>query len=262
MKRLLLSVIILLTLSVVTGCQTLSGGGDFGEQRGDVDGSSSNGKADVYVKLAVGYMQQGQLGMAMQKIKKGIEVDPNNGQAHNILALIYQRIGEVDQAEEHFETAAGLEPRNPYIRNAYGSFLCLQQNYDEADEQYNKALENPLYQTPEVALTNAGTCAGKGGDQKKAEAYFRKALQKNPAFPKALYQMAELSYGQGDATRAQQYLERYQRVAPHTSGSLWLAIRVARKLGDRDRAASHEMLLRGNFPDSQEAKLLRESRHQ
>ncbi len=261
MKRLHLSFIGLLALSVMTGCQTLSpGGSDFGEQPGDVAGSSSNGKADVYVKLAVGYMQQGHLGMAMQKIKKGIEVDPNNGQAHNILALIYQRIGEVDQAEEHFEIATGLEPRNPYIRNAYGSFLCLQQSYDNADEQYNKALQNPLYQTPEVALTNAGTCAGKSGDQEKAEEYFRKALQKNPSFPKALYQMAELSYGQGDAARAQQYLERYQRVAPHTPGSLWLAIRVARKLGDHDRAASHEMLLRGNFPESQEAKLLLESR--
>jgi type IV pilus assembly protein PilF len=247
-------------LLVLTGCQSLRpGGGDFGEQRGDVTSESSNGKADVYIKLAVGYMQEGHLGMAMQKIKKGIEVDPNNGQAHNILALIYQRIGEKDLAEEHFETAAGLEPRNPYIRNAYGSFLCLQQQYDDADEQYNKALENPLYQTPEVALTNAGTCARKGGDLKRAEEYFRRALQRNPNFPAALYQMAELSYNQGEAARAQQYLERYQRVAKHTPGSLWLAIRVARKLGDRDRAASHEMLLQGNFPDSQEAKLLRES---
>ncbi len=257
MKR--LHLIFWLTLLFLTGCQTLTPGGDFGEERGDVIDSPSNGKADVYIKLAVGYMQEGQLGMAMQKIKKGIEVDPKNGQAHNVLALIYQRIGEKDQAEEHFETAAGLEPRNPYIRNAYGSFLCLQQRYDEADEQYNKALQNPLYQTPEVALTNAGTCAGSSGDPKKSEDYFRRALQRNPAFPKALYQMAELSYNQGDAARAQQYLERYQRVAPHTPGSLWLAIRVARKLGDRDRLASYEMLLQGNFPESQEAELLRES---
>jgi type IV pilus assembly protein PilF len=252
--------VILIPLVAVTGCQQGAVRDDYGDNSGDYQEQREGRRSDIYVRLAIAYMQEGQLGMALKKIKHGIELDPNNGEAHNVLAILYQRLGEDSLAEKHFERATSLQPRNPYIRNAYGSFLCKEQNFDKADRQFQNALDNPLYKTPEVALTNAGICASQSGDRAKAEDYFRTALRHRSDFPQALLQMAQLSYDVGDPLSARGYLQRFHRVSKHTAPSLWLAIQTERILGDKDAVASYEMLLRGNFPDSDEMKLMRESK--
>ena len=250
--------LVLLGVLLLTGCQSTGVRSDFGEQQGDIENETQHGPGDVYVKLAIAYMQDGQLDVAMQKIMQGIDVEPDNGEAYNVLALLYQRLGETRLAEENFKHAARLEPRNPYIRNAYGSFLCGQKRFDDADKQFRDALANPLYRTPEIALTNAGICAKQKGDPAAAEEYLRRALERQPLFPQALFQMAQLSYEQGKLLVARGYLQRYQAVAKHTPQTLWLGIQTERKLGDKNAVASYEMLLRGEFPDSKEAHLLQE----
>ncbi|NNG13883.1 MAG: type IV pilus biogenesis/stability protein PilW, partial [Gammaproteobacteria bacterium] len=40
---------------------------------------------------------------------------------------------------------------------------------------------------------------------------------------------------------------------------LWLGIQIERKMGDKDAVASYALSLRKQFPDSEEAHLLRES---
>jgi type IV pilus assembly protein PilF len=244
---------------VSTGCQQGGVRDDYGDSGGTIEEQRKANRSDIYVRLAIAYMQEGQLGMALKKIKRGIELDPSNGEAHNVLAIIYQRLGENSLAEKHFGRASRLQPSNPYIRNAYGSFLCQQQRYDSADEQFRIALKNPLYKTPEVALTNAGICAKKSGDMDGAENYFRTALSRRSDFPQALIQMAQLSYDIGEPLSSRGYLQRFHKVAKHTPSSLWLAIQTERVLGDKNAEASYRMLLRGNFPDSEEMKLLRES---
>ena len=250
--------LVLLGILVLAGCQSTGVRDDFGEQPGDIETGTSDSRADVYVKMAIEYMRKGQLDIAMQRIKQGIEVDSNNGEAYNVLALLYQQLGEFQLAEENFERAVRLQSRNPYIRNAYGSFLCSQEKFDDADEQFRAALTNPLYRTPEIALTNAGICARQGNNLSAAEEYFRRALEQQPMFPQALYQMAQVSYDKGDALAARGYLQRYQTVAKHTPQSLWLAIQTEQELGNKNAVASYKMLLRGSFPDSKEAKLLQE----
>ena len=215
---------------------------------------------EVYVKLAVAYMREGQFGIALQKAKRGLEVDPLNPRAHNVIALLYERLGRRVQAEEHYEQALRLDSEDPYTRNAYGSFLCAQKQFNEANQQFEEALRNPLYQTPEVALTNAGICADRSENPEKAESYFRRALQANPKFPTALLRMATISYDKGNYLSTRGYLQRYLEVAPHTAETLWLGIRTERELGDLDALASYELLLRAEFPDSEEMRMFEESK--
>lgn len=243
----------------LTGCQPGAVRMNGEDQTGSLGTTAKKGTGDVYVRLAVVYMQRDKLGVALQNIKKAISVDPNNGEAHNVMALIYSRLGETDLAEKHFKRSKQLQPKNPYTLNAYGSFLCGQKKYKEADEQFNLALKNPLYTTPEVALTNAGVCARRANDMDKAEAYLRKALQHNGGFSMALFQLAQLSFDSGDSIAAREFLNRYHKVAKFTPQSLWLAIQIERKLGDKNAVASYSLQLRGSFPDSTEVKLLRDS---
>ncbi|PLY15617.1 MAG: type IV pilus biogenesis/stability protein PilW [Sedimenticola sp.] len=216
------------------------------------------GAGDVYVKMAVAYMEDGQIDVALQKARQALSVEPGNAQAHNVIALLFDRLGEDALAERHFNRGMEIQPRNSYLLNAFGTFMCNRQRYTEADELFQKALSNPLYKTPEVALTNAGICSGRIPDIERSETYLRRALEKNPRFAPALIQMGQVSFTAGKYLSARAYLQRYLEVAPHTAASLWLGVRTERELGDRDSEASYSLSLRNNFPDSNEAKLLME----
>ncbi|MCP3670704.1 MAG: type IV pilus biogenesis/stability protein PilW [Gammaproteobacteria bacterium] len=243
----------------LAGCQQGGVRADMEDDTGSLGTTAKKGTGDVYVRLAVVYMQQGKLGVALQNIKKGIAADPNNGEGHNVMAIIYNRLGEKGLAEKHFKQSKRLQPRNPYTLNAYGGFLCSEKRFKEADEQFKSALKNPLYKTPEVALTNAGICARRAKDLDVAEAYLRRALQHNNRFSVALLNMARISHESGDMQAARDFIKRYHKVAKFTAQSLWLAIQIETKLGNKDAVASHIMQLRGSFPDSTEVKLLRDS---
>jgi type IV pilus assembly protein PilF len=253
--------IVIISVLGLSGCQTtgVRVGGAGGDATGSLGQNKKTGAGEVYVRLAVAYMQKGQLGEALKNIKKGVALDPNNGEGHNVMAIIYSRLGENSLADKHFRKAISLQPKNSYTLNAYGSFLCGQKKFQEADAQFKAALKNPLYKTPEVALTNAGICARQHKDLDLAEAYLRRALQHNKQFSIALFQMAKVSYETGETRAARDFLERFHRVAQRTSESLWLGIQIERKLGDRDAVASYSMQLKGNFPDSTEVKLLKDS---
>jgi type IV pilus assembly protein PilF len=215
--------------------------------------------ADIYVAMAAEYYKRGQLEIALQRAKQAIDTDPNNGRAHYMLALLYQQLGETQLAQQNYAEAARLEPKNPDIRNAWGAFYCSQKNEAEAQRQFQEALANPLYATPEVALTNAGSCARAAGNTADAEGYLRSALTKNPRFGPALVELADLEYQQGQYKAAQGLLDRYFQVAPPAPRPLLLAVRVERKLGAPKRAATYAQLLRAKFPESREVLTLNQS---
>ena len=230
--------------------------GSLGETRTEEQGTRSG---DIYVQLAIAYMQSGQMDIALQQAKKALMVNPKNAAAHDVIALIYDRLGESQAAERHYKTAVGMEPQNSYILNAYGTFLCKQGRYEEAVAKFDAALANPLYRTPELAYTNAGICVGQEGDAQRSEDYLRKALETNPRFPTALVEMAKLKLQQGRYTSAREYVLRFSRASGHTAESLWVGIQAARKVGDWNMASSYLLQLNSNFPDSKEAQLARES---
>ncbi|MCZ6804897.1 MAG: hypothetical protein O7D86_13475 [Proteobacteria bacterium] len=71
-------------------------------------------------------------------------------------------------------------------------FLCNNGRLDEA-ETVLTAANNPFYESPEIALTNAGLCVYKSKPE-DGERYFKQALTKNPGFAHALIQMADIFY--------------------------------------------------------------------
>jgi len=57
-------------------------------------------------------------------------------------------------AEQYFRKAIDLGPGDPYILDAYASFLCDRRKFAQARSQYEKVLANPRYATPWIAMTN------------------------------------------------------------------------------------------------------------
>ncbi len=245
---------LLLSLS---GCQQAVRTGDGDEATGSLGSPLvKRSPADIYIELSAAYLKEDRLDEAFKNAKKAVIVDPSSSNAQYMLALVHQRLGQMDAAATAYRKAVSLDPRNPVALNAYGSFLCAQGDYAEADGQFRQALNNPLYNTPWFAWHNAGSCNERAGDIEGAERNYRGALQLNPLFAPSLLAMARLSVDGGSYMSARAYLQRYAEVADHTAESLWLGVRTENQLGDRDQMASYRLKLRAKFPDSDEAKYL------
>jgi len=238
----------------------LAGCGKHGTRSEDATGALGSeapaSPADIYVALAGEYYARGQMDIALQRANQALEEDSGSAKAHLVNALIYQRLGETAKAEVHFKRAVELDPKDPSIRNAWGTYYCAQKRYAEAEEQFKHALENPLYATPWTAMTNAGLCAKAAGDRGKAQGYLRQALGGNPNFGPAILALADLDLAEGDARSASALLARYFKSSPPTPQALALGVRVEQQLVNKKAAASYATLLKQRFPETAEAKSL------
>ncbi|MEX0952105.1 MAG: type IV pilus biogenesis/stability protein PilW [Gammaproteobacteria bacterium] len=246
--------VVLLSLLLLSAC---AGSGispvsnyDEGEYQPSYD---PNPAAEANLRLGVAYMRDGNYERALERLKRSRDMDPEYPQAYNYLGLLHQRMRQPQEAEKNFKKALSLAPNDSTVLNTYGQFLCSQQRHEEGIKAFARARSNPLYDTPEIAMTNAGTCSLEAGNTAEAEKFFREALEVRPDIPTALLQMADISYNNGEYLSARGYLQRYLAVAPYTARSLWLGIRIERELGDADTVSSYVLLLRSSFPDSSEA---------
>lgn len=241
---------LLLLLAACAGGTSMISGGSEGEFQPSYE---PNQAAEANLRLGVAYMRDGNFEKALERLERARRADPKYPQAYNYLGLLHQRMRQPQEAEKNFRKALALAPNDPTVLNTYGQFLCSEERYDEGVEAFAKARNNPLYDTPEVAMTNAGTCSLEAGNASEAEKYFREALEARPDIAPALLQMADISYNKNEYLSARGYLQRYLAVARHTARSLWLGIRIERELGDTDAVSSYALLLRSNYPDSNEA---------
>ncbi len=114
--------------------------------------------------------------------------DPRLVDAHSTIAVAYDQIGKIEEAETHYSRAAQLDPDNGGAANAYAGFLCRQNRYTEAEPFFRRAADNVNFATPEVALTNAGVCARDSGQPDAAAENFRLALTRNPTLRRSTAQ--------------------------------------------------------------------------
>lgn len=213
-------------------------------------------RAKLHTELASLYFQDGNMAVALEELRIAIAADATYAPAFNVRGLVHVYLREIPLAENDFKEALRLASNDPEINNNYGWFLCQIGREKESITFFMRALQNPLYQTPERAWLNAGQCSLKAGDIASADDYFQKALRFSPDNAQAMLQLANISYLRGDFNGAHTRLgEVLRRVEPNAE-ALWLALRIERRLGDRAAEASYASQLRRRFPASPEYQKL------
>jgi type IV pilus assembly protein PilF len=240
---------LVLPLSCLALALALAGCSGF-EERSDVPEGES--PADLYVDLAAEYVQRGQLETALGRAKQAVAADRKSARAHYILAIVYERLGDRQEAQREFAEAVKRAPNNPDYRNAWGAVLCADGQYDAGLREIQSALADPLYQGPEVALMNAADCSRRAGRRADVERYLRQALERNPNFAPALLELSKLAYQRGDFQGARSLMTRYSRTGEVTPEALMLAARIERQLGNAKLARTLENALRKRYPNSPE----------
>lgn len=235
---------------VLTGC-----GGGKGERPG-AGPDPKERPGDLYVELSAEYLQRGQLEPALDRAQYALRMDPKNGRAHYMLAIVEQRLGRIKESEQAFAEAVRLEPDNPDFRNAWGYVLCSQGRFDEALREMQQAADDPLNKNADIALMNAAACAKRARRDTQADTFLRTALSRDPNFAPALLALARRDYERGSYQEARALLARYGRVGEPIPEAILLAVQIERQLGNAAGARALENALKQRYPNAPETQQL------
>lgn len=243
---------VILPVLLLSGCASNPGGNSPAQQMQ----SQAHTSAKLHTELAGMYYERSQLGISLGEIEQALQADKNYAPAYNVRGLLHMALREDKEAEEDFQQSLRIDKADSETHNNYGWFMCQRGREKESIAHFMAALKNPLYETPERAYMNAGLCSKKIGNNKDAEEFLQRALLVKPGLSQALLAMAELSFTNGDYVAAKKYFAGFSEKNDNlTAEQLWLAVRIERKVGDRNSEASYGMQLTKRFPDARETKL-------
>jgi type IV pilus assembly protein PilF len=218
------------------------------------DLTDNDRRARLRMELAAGYFSRGQTTTALDEVKQVIAARPDLPEAYNLRGLIYASMGQLALAEESFLRALQLNPRDADTMNNFGWFLCQQRRYDEAQRQFSSALAVPQYRDVPRTLLAKGVCEARAGRLPDAEVTLSKAYEMDPANPTAAFNLADVLFRLGELERARFYIRRVNAQNETANAqTLWLAIRIERKLGNLIGANGLGVQLRQRFPESPQA---------
>jgi type IV pilus assembly protein PilF len=243
------------TLLALGGCASAPPG-DVGSARDimtESDEPEARKRARIRMELAVGYFEQGQTNVALDELKQVIASDPTFPDAYNLRGLIYMRLNDVRQAEDSFKRAVSLNPRDGNVQHNYGWLMCQQARYEEASRAYEVAMANPMYAGRAKTLMAKGLCEARAGKTAEAERSLARSYELDAGNPVTGYNLAGLLFRRGDFNRAQFYIRRLNNSDLANAETLWLGVKVERRLGDRVAMLQLAEQLRKRFPKSREA---------
>jgi type IV pilus assembly protein PilF len=256
MRSLLTS--LLFVAALLGGC-VQSGGvqrnNNDADARSSSDPSDIEKRAAVRLELAGGYFSNGQYATALDEIKQALAAKPDLAAAYNMRGLIYAAMGEDPLADESFARALALAPRDADAMHNRAWFLCQRGRYDEADRLFDQALAQSQYRDVQRSLMAQGICLARAGKLAPAEQKLFRAYEVDPTNPNTAFGLADVLYRRAEYERARFYIRRVNyRDELANAQSLWLAMRIENRAGNRGTVEVLGRQLRARFPQSPEAR--------
>lgn len=211
-----------------------------------------NKSLNLHVKLAQGYVTQGNRESARLHLGKAFDIDKRSPEATETLALLYQLEGEPVLAEQTFIKAIKLKNNFAEAHNSYGKFLFKDKRYEDALKQFEIAAADLGYSGRAEALVNVGRTSLYLGNNQRAKAAFEHATILNRDLGAAYIELADMSLHLKEYADAKMYLDKYMSLSPATSRALLIGIRLERIFGNKDKEASYLLMLKNKFPYSKE----------
>lgn len=216
------------------------------------------GAAKTRLSLGLSHLQAGNYSQAKFNLDRALSFAPRYADAHFGLAFYYQQVGEADLARGSYDTALGLAPNDPEISNSYGAFLCLQGEYDAAEQRFLAAVNARDFIAAADTYENAAVCQQSKGDIDKATFYLKKSLNHQPRRVTALALLAELQTSQSQYEDAKGTLDRWEAVTGITADTTFLRYQIAQVQSNRMLAKRYARTLLDRFaqhPNAQKVRL-------
>ena len=133
---------------------------------------------------------QGRNPEAAKVLTRSIQLAPRSLHAHLNLGIAYERIGQLDLAEQQLRAAAAISPLNIRVHIALGAFYANRGDYGRAEAALKRALStNPYNSQARIGLGKIYEA-----DHRRAEAIqeFEVALQNEPGAFEAIEALRRL----------------------------------------------------------------------
>lgn len=128
-------------------------------------------------------LNRGEFPAAIRKLRQATELLAEDPRSWNLLALAYHRSGKAREAEQAYCKSLTLDSDFAVARYNLGCLLLENGEFAEAEEQFkhsgNGANKNPMI------WVKRGTAQLGEGKLEAAEAFYKTALDQNPALPEA-----------------------------------------------------------------------------
>ena len=238
--------LLLLVASLSVGC--VSSGSDSPLQTG----KGRDEARAAYVQLGLGYLRQGLSEQAKVPLQMALALDNHDADANAALALVFQAQAEPELADQYYRKALAVRPHDPRLLNNYGSFLFQQERYKQASGYFQQAATDTLYPERSRVFENLGVTSVRLGQREDARQQLEKALHLNQRQPRALLEMAQLSFEDRHYVPARDYYERFSLLSGQYARSLLLGVRLATVHEERDKAARFGQQLERLYPGTPE----------
>lgn len=218
----------------------------------DFDEPDARKRARLRLELASGYFEQGQTTVALDEIKQSLAADPTYGPAFVLRGLVYMRLNDNRLAQDSFQRALQINPRDPDALHNYGWFSCQLGRHAQAVELFTRALASPVYAGQAKTYMAKGICQTRMGQYPEAEGSFARSYELDAGNPITGYNLSSLLFRRGDDSRAQFYIRRLNNSDLANAETLWLGIKVERRLGNAEAMQQLAQQLSRRYPQSRE----------
>jgi type IV pilus assembly protein PilF len=247
-----------MAVSGLSGCATGAGGSGVNDASTrqeivtDSDEPEARKRARIRLELASGYFAEGKTTVALDEIKQALTNDPAFGDAYNLRGLIYMRLNDLRLAEDSFKRALSINARDANAAHNMGWLMCQQKRYPESLAYFGQALAVPLYTDQAKTLMTQGLCQIAANQKSDAERSLARSYELDAANPITGYNLSALLYERADYTRAQFYIRRLNNTDFANAETLWLGIKVERRL--QSDVAMEQLVgqLKRRYPQSRE----------
>ncbi len=144
------------------------------------------------LRMAQSMMGAGRVGEALEHVDGAIRDEPGNASFHLFRGQLCFQSAQFAEAERSLRRSLELDP---YITDAWIYLGAVHQELgqmSDAEQSYRSALGNPTYPTPEKAYHGLGVLyAGQGRDREAVES-LRRAVEINPKFCQAHFELASI----------------------------------------------------------------------
>ncbi|MGR5552309.1 type IV pilus biogenesis/stability protein PilW [Vibrio alfacsensis] len=226
MKLTKLSTLLLISQLGVVGCVTVN-------ENGPVVEADPVTMAESRIALGLGYLNSGSMIRAHDNLQQALTHAANYYRAQLSMAHYYEVVGEDSKAENIYKRSLRQHSNNGNVLNNYGTFLCKRGDFPQADQMFNRAIQQPYYYLIPASYENAGFCALKSNNPDKAKYYFSRAIDHDPHRPKSILQLAKLEIDSGNYTDARLRLMRFNQMYGVKRPSLQLMVELEREAGNR-----------------------------
>lgn len=244
----------MVAVCVLAGCASTGRGLPSEGQPGSAAEAEVHRLAQTRLQLAAMHFEEGRADVALGEVAQALQASPRYPDAYNLKGWIHMSLQDYPAAHESFAQALVLRPGSADALYNMGWLLCQQKQFAQADRNFDAALVAPRMTGQSVAQIwlAKGVCLRDAGQGAAALKALEQAYEMEPGSPAVAYNFANALHSQGETERARFYVRRINNGQWSSAQSLWLGIKVERRLGDQVAMRQLADQLHKRFPDSKE----------